>query len=71
MKKVDNFDFQPLHNTNKKKVEIKKGITRHTGYSKPREKPLYDVMETELFVSGKSAKRPSSQVRNSDEKQKK
>lgn len=27
-------------------------------------------METQLFVSGKSAKRPSSQVRNSEAKQK-
>ncbi len=46
--KADNgnfFDFQPLH-SHKKKVEVKKGITRHTGYSKPKEKPLYDVMET-------------------------
>lgn len=36
VKKVDNFDFQPLLQSNKKKVEVKKGITRHTGYSKPR-----------------------------------
>lgn len=43
VKKVDNFDFQPLHQSNKKKLEVKKGITRHTGYSKPREKPLYEV----------------------------
>lgn len=29
---------------------------------------MYDVMETELFISGKAAKRPSSQVRDSVDK---
>ena len=29
---------------------------------------MYDVAETELFVSGKGAKRPNSQVRGSAEK---
>ena len=29
---------------------------------------MYDVMETELFVSGKGAKRPNSQVRESGDK---
>lgn len=62
------FDFQPLHQKNQKKIDIKKAIPRHTGYSKPKQKPLYDVMQTELFISGKSAKRPSSQVRNTDAK---
>lgn len=29
---------------------------------------MYDVVETELFVSGKSAKRPSSQARDTLDK---
>jgi len=29
---------------------------------------MYDVAETELFVSGKSAKRPASQTRTGDDK---
>lgn len=53
-----------------KKSEIKKGIPRHIGYSKPREKPMFEVMQTELFISGKSAKRPSSQARQEDQKNK-
>jgi hypothetical protein len=42
---------------------------RRTGYSRPRTKHMYDVIETQLFISGKSAKRPSSQAPNDEEKQ--
>ena len=38
------------------------------GFSRPKEKPLFEVSETELFVSGIGAKRPGSQVRDSGNK---
>jgi hypothetical protein len=41
---------------------------RRTGYSRPQSKHIYDVVETQLFISGKSAKRPSSQAPNDEVK---
>lgn len=38
------------------------------GFSKPKERVLVDVGETELFVSGVAAKRPGSQARESSGK---
>lgn len=52
----------------RKKPELKKGTTKHVTFSKPKERNMYDVMETELFVSGRGAKRPNSQVRESVDK---
>ena len=70
--KIENksfFQFTPTQSEmHSKKKHEPKMVHRPFGYSKPRERNMYDVMETNLFVSGKAAKRPSSQVRDSSDK---
>ena len=51
-----------------KKADPKKTASKAFGHSKPKEKIMVNVSETELFVSGKAAKRPSSQVKEGNSK---